>query len=146
MADRTGVMSPAASLQGCDSHTEGARFSGSCAAREILALIGDKWSVHVIYTLGTAGTLRFSDLKRRVPAVTQRMLTVTLRNLERNGLLTRMIFAEVPPRVEYTLTPLGATLMGIVEPLIRWADAHVEIIQEAQMRFDRQKGDHLPAD
>ena len=121
MADSTGTMSPAASLQGCDVHAEGARFSGSCAAREILALIGDKWTVHVIYTLGTAGTLRFSELKRRVPAVTQRMLTVTLRNLERNGLLTRMIFAEVPPRVEYTLTPLGESLAEASAHVVDWA-------------------------
>ena len=112
--------------------------SGSCKSREILALVADKWSLFVVYTRGAAGTLRFSDVRRRVPAISQRMLTVTLRNLERDGLLTRAVFPEVPPRVEYTLTPLGATLLEIVTPLIQWADAHVPAIDAARARYDRQ--------
>lgn len=112
--------------------------SSSCRAREILALIGDKWSLLLIYTLGREGTLRFSDVRRRVPAISQRMLSVTLRNLERDGLVTRTLYPEVPPRVEYTLAPLGATLLDIVTPLIEWADAHVPQIDAARARYDRQ--------
>jgi DNA-binding HxlR family transcriptional regulator len=114
--------------------------SGPCRAREILELIGDKWSLLMIYTLGTAGTLRFSDLRRRVPAISQRMLTVTLRDLERDGLVSRALYPAVPPRVEYTLTPLGATLMDIVTPLIAWADAHVPEIDAARARYDANAG------
>src|ERR1700704_133052 len=82
----------------------------NCHAREILARVGDKWSVYVIHVLGDAGTLRFNELRGEVEGISQRMLTVTLRGLERDGLVARTIYPEVPPRVEYALTRLGATL------------------------------------
>jgi DNA-binding HxlR family transcriptional regulator len=108
----------------------------SCRAREIMALIGDKWSMAVVYLLGAHGTQRFSDLRRNLGAISQRMLTVTLRNLERDGLVTRRIYAEVPPRVEYTLTPLGGTLRDIVSPLIQWAERNLDEIDGARARYD----------
>jgi DNA-binding HxlR family transcriptional regulator len=83
--------------------------------------VGDKWSVYVIHVLGEAGTLRFGELRRRVEGISQRMLTVTLRSLERDGLVSRAMYPEVPPRVEYSLTPLGTTLRGIVGS---WSRGH----------------------
>ena len=89
----------------------------SCLAREILDRIGDKWSVYVIDALA-AGTRRFSELRRDVDGVSQRMLTVTLRALERDGLIVRHVYPVIPPRVEYSLTPLGRSLLAIVEALV----------------------------
>ena len=111
---------------------------GGCRAHEVLARVGDKWSVYVIYQLGEAGTLRFGELRRRVEGISQRMLTVTLRTLERDGLVSRKMYPEVPPRVEYTLTPLGATLRGIVGQLVEWSQAHLAEIDAARARYDAQ--------
>src|SRR5882724_4958883 len=86
----------------------------NCHAHEMLVRIGDKWSVYVIHTLGDAGMLRFNELKARVDGISQRMLTVTVRGLERDGLVVRTIYPEVPPRVEYSLTELGKTLRQLV--------------------------------
>jgi DNA-binding HxlR family transcriptional regulator len=117
---------------------ESARPNANCRAREILALVGDKWSVYVIHVLGDSDTLRFSELRRRVEGISQRMLTVTLRNLEREGLVRRAMYPEVPPRVEYTLTPLGATLRGTVGALIEWSQAHLAEIDGARARYDQR--------
>jgi DNA-binding HxlR family transcriptional regulator len=100
--------------------------------------VGDKWSVYIIHVLGEAGTLRFSELKRRVEGISQRMLTVTLRSLERDGLVSREMYPEVPPRVEYALTPLAMTLRGIVGQLVEWSQAHLPEIDEARARYDAQ--------
>lgn len=110
----------------------------NCRAREMLMRVGDKWSVHVIHVLGDAGTLRFGELRRRVDGVSQRMLTVTLRGLERDGLVRRTMYPEVPPRVEYALTPLGATLREIVRALIDWSGAHLVEVDAARARYDQQ--------
>jgi DNA-binding HxlR family transcriptional regulator len=104
----------------------------------MLTRIGDKWSVPVIYLLGVGGTLRFGELLRRVPSISQRMLTVTLRGLERDGLVRRTMYPQVPPRVEYTLTPLGATLRDIVRGLIDWSGAHLVEVDVARARYDQQ--------
>src|SRR4030088_3677307 len=95
----------------------------NCRARERLARIGDKWSVYVIHVLGDAGTLRFNELRHRVDGISQRMLTVTLRGMERDGLVTRKVYPEVPPRVEYALTKLGRTLRQLVRGLVQWSGA-----------------------
>ena len=112
-----------------------------CRAREMLDRVGDRWSVYVISALGAYGTLRFSELMRHVEGVSQRMLTVTVRGLERDGLVRRTIYAEIPPRVEYTLTPLGATLRKLVRELIDWTGAHLAEVDAARARYDllRQK-------
>jgi DNA-binding HxlR family transcriptional regulator len=110
----------------------------ACRAHEILARVGDKWSVYVIHVLNEAGTLRFGELRRQVEGISQRMLTVTLRSLERDGLLSRAMYPEVPPRVEYALTPLGRTLRGIVGDLVKWSQSHLAEIDAARARYDRQ--------
>jgi len=109
-----------------------------CRAHEVLARVGDKWSVYVIHVLGEAGTLRFGELRQRVEGISQRMLTVTLRSLERDGLVSRAMYPEVPPRVEYALTPLALTLRGIVAQLVAWSQAHLPEIDAARARYDRQ--------
>ncbi|MGR6917996.1 winged helix-turn-helix transcriptional regulator [[Actinomadura] parvosata] len=89
----------------------------------MLDRIGDKWTVLTIGTL-SAGPLRYSDLQASIPGISQRMLTQTLKHLERDGLITRTAYAEVPPRVEYELTELGRSLMGAVTAMAGWAAAH----------------------
>jgi DNA-binding HxlR family transcriptional regulator len=110
--------------------------AANCRAHEMLARVGDKWSVPVIHVLGVDGTLRFGELLRRIPRIKQRMLTVTLRGLERDGLVRRRMYPEVPPRVEYALTPLGATLREIVRALIDWSGAHLLEVDAARAQFD----------
>jgi DNA-binding HxlR family transcriptional regulator len=112
----------------------------NCHAREILARVGDKWSVYVIHVLGDAGTLRFNELRSRVDGVSQRMLTVTLRGLERDGLVVRTVYPEVPPRVEYALTSLGATLRQLVRGLVKWSGAHLPEVDAARAAYDARNG------
>ena len=107
----------------------------SCLAREILDRIGDKWSVYVIDALA-AGTRRFSELRRDVDGVSQRMLTVTLRALERDGLIVRQVHPVIPPKVEYSLTPLGRSLLAIVEALVAWSGDHISEVEQARHRYD----------
>ena len=117
-----------------------------CRAHEVLARVGDKWSVYVIHVLGEAGTLRFSELRRQVEGISQRMLAVTLRSLERDGLVSRAMYPEVPPRVEYALTPLATTLRGIVGQLVAWSQAHLPEIDAARARYDERVPEFTPAD
>jgi len=112
----------------------------NCRAREMIVRVADKWSMYVIHVLADAGTVRFSELRRRVDGVSQRMLTVTLRGLERDGLVRRTMHPEVPPRVEYSLTPLGATLREIVRELIAWSGAHLAEVDAARARYDARSG------
>jgi DNA-binding HxlR family transcriptional regulator len=108
-----------------------------CQAREVLARVGDKWSLYVIHLLG-GGTRRFSDLRRMIDGISQRMLTVTLRGLERDGLVTRTVHPTVPPRVDYALTPMGRTLLDTVRALVQWADEHLADIDAARAAYDRR--------
>jgi DNA-binding HxlR family transcriptional regulator len=108
----------------------------NCHAREILARVGDKWSVYVIHVLGDAGTLRFNELRSAVDGISQRMLTVTLRGMERDGLVVRTVYPEVPPRVEYALTPLGKTLRQLVRGLVAWSGAHLTEVDAARAAYD----------
>jgi DNA-binding HxlR family transcriptional regulator len=108
----------------------------NCHAKEMLVRIGDKWSVYVIHVLGDAGTLRFNELRSQVDGISQRMLTVTLRGMERDGLILRKIYPEVPPRVEYSLTPLGATLRQLVRRLVDWSGAHLAEVDAARAAYD----------
>ena len=103
----------------------------------ILSMVGDKWSVFVIMTLHD-GPKRFNELKRMIGGISQRMLTLTLRGLERDGLVTRTIFPTIPPRVDYELTNLGRGLSKPVEALGRWAMEHRNDIEGARARFDRR--------
>lgn len=101
----------------------------------MLDRVGDKWSVYVISLLGD-GTRRFTDLLRSIDGISQRMLTVTLRGLERDGIVTRKVYPVVPPRVDYTLTPMGHTLLTTVRQLMEWADDHTGDIDAARAQYD----------
>lgn len=106
------------------------------AVSGVLARIGDKWSVLIVSRLG-AGPMRFNDLKRNIGGISQRMLTLTLRGLERDGLVTRTVYPSVPPRVEYELTALGRSLLVPVSALGDWALKNCGKIEEARAKFDR---------
>jgi DNA-binding HxlR family transcriptional regulator len=114
-----------------------------CRAREVLHRVGDKWSVFVIDRLGQ-GSQRFSELRRGIDGITGRMLTVTLRGLERDGLVSRTIHPVIPPRVDYELTPMGRTLLQTIEQLIDWADSHVADIHAAQTAYDAKHAPDAP--
>ncbi|OKI01070.1 HxlR family transcriptional regulator [Streptomyces sp. CB02923] len=108
-----------------------------CEVRQILDRVADKWSLLVIALLDRR-TLRFTELRREVDGISQRMLTVTLRQLERDGLVRRTVHAVVPPRVDYELTPLGATLHDTIQALVTWTEEHQEEIAEARAGYDRR--------
>lgn len=113
------------------------RFDADClATREILNRVGDKWSVLVIVILGD-GTRRFSELKRTIGGISQRMLTLTLRGLERDGLVLRTVLPTNPPRVDYDLTPFGRTLLAPVAELALWAQRHRPEVMRARDTFDQ---------
>ena len=112
---------------------------GDCFIREVLDRVGDKWSVLIVARLGN-GPRRFSELLRETEGISQRMLTLTLRSLERDGLLTRTVTPTVPPRVDYALTRLGRTLFDPLHALAAWAQQHRSAIGKARVRFDAQKG------
>jgi DNA-binding HxlR family transcriptional regulator len=107
----------------------------TCQASEVLGRVGDKWSLQVIFSLGE-GTKRFTDLKRGIAGISQRMLTVTLRGLERDGLITRTMYPVMPPRVDYTLTAMGRTLQEAAATLIGWVHEHVGEIEAARSAYD----------
>jgi DNA-binding HxlR family transcriptional regulator len=106
-----------------------------CRARDVLQRVGDKWSVFVIDRLGQ-GSQRFNELRRSIDGITGRMLTVTLRGLERDGLVARTVHPVIPPRVDYELTPMGATLLATIEQLVDWADSHADDIYTARSHYD----------
>jgi DNA-binding HxlR family transcriptional regulator len=108
------------------------------AISSILALVGDKWTVLIVVLLGD-GPKRFNEIKRMVGGISQRMLTFTLRGLERDGLVTRTVYPTTPQRVDYELTKLGSTLWKAVEPLGSWARAHAVEIHLSRERFDLKK-------
>jgi DNA-binding HxlR family transcriptional regulator len=108
-----------------------------CRARDVLDRVGDKWSVLVIYMLGS-GTRRFSELLRSIDGISQRMLTVTLRGLERDGLVSRLVHPVVPPRVDYDLTPMGQTLLSTVEALMDWSHRHMADIDASRAAYDQR--------
>jgi DNA-binding HxlR family transcriptional regulator len=110
------------------------------AVSEVLARVGDKWTVLVVHGLGS-GKKRFSEIKRSLGSISQRMLTLTLRELERDGLVTRTVYPSIPPRVEYELTKLGHSLLEPVSALSLWARQNRPAVQEARKRFDAE---HLP--
>jgi DNA-binding HxlR family transcriptional regulator len=107
------------------------------AVREVLNRVGDKWSVQIIALLG-GGPARFSELRREIEGISQRMLTLTLRNLERDGLVVRTVFAEIPPRVEYELTKLGETLLEPIQGLAEWAAENRTAVQARRADYDQR--------
>lgn len=103
--------------------------------REILDLVGDKWTLYIIATLKD-GPVRFNELRRRIDGISQRMLTINLRGLERDGLVKRTLFPTIPPRVDYELTEAGRTLLAPVMALVTWANSNQENIRGARVKFD----------
>ena len=136
---------PGAADPGCGAEADGetcaeagtpaARPMMTCRAREVLQRVGDKWSVLAIDLLGQ-GTMRFTELHRAIDGITARMLTVTLRGLERDGIVTRTIHPVIPPRVEYALTPMGRTLLDTIGQLVSWTDSHLPEIEAARAAYD----------
>ena len=112
-----------------------------CEVRQILDRIADKWSLLVVSLLDRR-TMRFSELRREIDGVSQRMLTVTLRHLERDGLVARTVHAEVPPRVEYALTPLACTLLETIQSLVSWTEANQDEIAKARAAYDHRQAVH----
>jgi DNA-binding HxlR family transcriptional regulator len=110
-------------------------LAAACPTRQVINRIGDRWSLLVLYAL-EGGTLRFQELRRTVDGISQKMLTQTLRLLERDGLVERQIYATVPPRVEYSLTPLGRSLSGHIASIREWAYANMAGIEDARSTFD----------
>ena len=110
---------------------------GGCPVREVMDRLGDKWTVLVILALAS-GTLRFSRLRDAIADISQRMLTRTLRHLERDGLVRREIFPEVPPRVEYSLTTTGQSFLGPLQQLVQWAGENQPVIIKARSAYDQR--------
>lgn len=108
-------------------------FNARCPSQIILERIADKWTALIIHKLDKK-TMRFGELKREIGGVSQKMLTQTLRNLERDGLVERKVYAVVPPKVEYSLTTLGRTLLGPLGALCRWAQEHIEDVMKMPAR------------
>ena len=110
-----------------------------CPVRNVLDRFGDKWSVLVIVILGGSGTMRFNALSSSIGDISQKMLTVTLRNLESDGLVKRKVFAEIPPRVEYELTELGKSLLPVIENLAGWASENMNVIMKNRKKYATKK-------
>lgn len=119
--------------------TDAEVYQGNCPTREILNRIADKWTTLIIGLLAQSESRRFNELRRAIGGISQKMLTQTLRDMERNGLVNRNMYAEIPPRVEYSLTPLGKTLCDPLDALRRWAQTHLSDVRSAQEAFDRRQ-------
>jgi DNA-binding HxlR family transcriptional regulator len=108
----------------------------NCPTRQVIGRVGDKWTLLVLYALG-GGTLRFSQLRTEVEGISQKMLTQTLRALERDGLVHRKAYATIPPKVEYGLTALGRSLGDVITMVRHWAYAHMDEIDDARRTYDQ---------
>ena len=110
-------------------------YAADCPTRQVLDRIGDRWTMLVLLLLAER-THRFTELSRAIEGISPKVLTQALRALERDGLVSREVYAEVPPRTEYSLTDLGSTLVGAVSALDRWARSHIDEVQAARADFD----------
>ena len=107
----------------------------NCPIRNVLSRVGDKWSMLVLFTLESNDTQRFKELQRNIPDISQKMLTATLKMLEADGLIRREVFPEVPPRVEYSLTKKGRSLLPLIDNLHSWASENMEDIIESRRKY-----------
>ncbi|MBI0376712.1 winged helix-turn-helix transcriptional regulator [Streptomyces rhizosphaericus] len=121
------------------SRTDWDPYAGGCPSREVLDRIGDKWTVLVLGELAESGTKRYTALRRKLDGVSEKMLTQTLRALERDGLVRRTVHPEIPPRVEYEITELGATLREPLVALKNWSMRHMDEVLEARAAYDRER-------
>ena len=108
--------------------------TSACPIRDVLDCIGDRWSLLTLTTLA-GGTLRFTELKRAIGDISQRMLAQTLRTLEREGYVSRKVYATIPPKVEYRLTTLGQSLLGEVAPLVAWAERNHDKVRQSRRTY-----------
>jgi DNA-binding HxlR family transcriptional regulator len=113
--------------------------AGDCPVRDVLDRIGDKWSILVISILGESGTLRFNEIDTIIGTISQKMLAVTLKTLEADGLISRKIYPQVPPRVEYTLTKLGESLLPAMSGLVNWAWENMVTIKASRQEYSNRK-------
>ncbi|MFN8373719.1 MAG: helix-turn-helix domain-containing protein [Anaerolineae bacterium] len=111
----------------------------SCPSRQVLELIADKWAILVLYSLAYK-TMRYGELQRTIGGVSKKMLTQTLRELERNGLISRTVYQVIPPHVEYALTPLGSSLRAQMGGLCAWAEDHLDAVHQARAQYDSAAG------
>ncbi|MBB2166866.1 helix-turn-helix transcriptional regulator [Gluconacetobacter aggeris] len=115
------------------------RSSDPMAVRELLTKVGDKWTIFIVLSLDLlGGRARFSELERAVPGISQRMLSSTLKMLERDGMVTRELFPEIPPRVEYEMTDLGRSLLRPTQGLVDWVKENWQQVRDAQSRYDER--------
>jgi len=114
-------------------------YAKNCPSRQVLDRIGDTWSVLIVVLLAH-GPQRYTELAKRIGGITPKMLTQTLRGLERDGLISRTVYAVVPPRVDYALTDLGHSLLELVSALEKWAEMHIDDVVEARADYDRLHG------
>lgn len=114
-------------------------FNKNCPTRMVLDRIADKWTVLVVSALKN-DTKRFGTLKKEIDGISQKMLTKTLRGMERDGLIKRKAYPTIPPKVEYSLTPLGMTLVGVLQNIQLWAESNIEKMIKSQRKFDVKKG------
>jgi DNA-binding HxlR family transcriptional regulator len=135
------MTNPAEMIEAVRDWRERARTAGGdvngCPVRGVLDKVGDKWSMLIVMTL-SAGPLRFNELKRRVPDISQKMLTQTLRELQRDGMVARQVFPTVPPAVEYRLTPLGESVIVPFGMLVSWANQNHQRIYASRAEFDEE--------
>jgi DNA-binding HxlR family transcriptional regulator len=110
-------------------------YSDNCPSRRVLDRLADKWTVLIVAKL-SEGTQRFGELRRAIEGISPKVLTQTLRSLERDGIVSRRMYATIPPKVEYSLTPLGHTLVGLVAAIRDWAEQHIDQVETAQRQFD----------
>jgi DNA-binding HxlR family transcriptional regulator len=110
-------------------------LNSQCPTRQVLDRITGKWTVLIVHRLSN-GTMRFAELRRAVDGISQKVLTGTLRGLERDGLVVRRLYASVPPRVDYSLTDLGRSLCGLVAGICGWAEGNIEKVQKARAAYD----------
>ncbi|MGW3960498.1 winged helix-turn-helix transcriptional regulator [Amycolatopsis sp. NPDC005003] len=123
-----------------DATTSWDPYTRGCPSRDLLDQIGSKWAVLVLGELGKHGAARFTQLRQRLAGVSEKMLTQTLRTLERDGLVRRTVYPEVPTRVEYELTPLGQTLRQPLKALTEWSVRHIEEVITAREQYDSRAG------
>lgn len=109
-----------------------------CPVRNVLDRFGDKWSILIIVILGKHGVLRFNELNNTIGDISQKMLTVSLRTLEADGLVNRTIYPEIPPRVEYELTEMGKSLLPHIDRLAEWAETHMETIAKNRKKYEKK--------
>jgi DNA-binding HxlR family transcriptional regulator len=110
-----------------------------CPVSDVLAKFGDKWALFTMLTLGENGTMRFNEIKHSIDSISQRMLTVTLRGLEQNGMVSRTMYPQIPPRVEYQLTPLGNQLLNKILDLSDWVRSNMDDILIARKTFSKER-------